>query len=284
MKLLKLTAMLLAVSLIVSVPMAKGAAFVIWDREADWTSNPDTQSPGGPTNPSPDSGNNPTYNHVWAAGEGLDGPMADRWYVQPGTPMVWDPEWAGDDEKLVWAQEDDVLPIIRWDMMVQVTSGWTRKNAPVVQWQNPMGATIAVTVTGSFALQWFGTYGAEPTVDVVVARIGSAPDDVEDLATWTVSRGDATPIEGSETGMSMLLQGLSTPAFVVEPDDMIVWSLRTRDFNQGPDTIVRAFDNVVITQVDMGEVVPEPMTVGLLLCGALGLLAKRRRNRRRATI
>jgi len=284
MKTLKLTALLLAASLICAVPVAK--AEVVWDRQADWAADPATTTVNGPGNFTPDFAKNPTYKNVWTTGSGLNDPTAsNRWYAQIGTPMVWDPSWAGGTKKL-FAQELDTAPNIRWDLMSQVTSGATRMNAPVVQWHNPTDAVIGIKVTGSIDLQWFGwdyVIGGNPTVDVVVSLIGPSHGDIQDLATWSVNRRDAEYIPGSSSGRHILLDDLDiTPAYAaVGPDDMLVWSLRTRqpDYNQGPDTIVRMLDDITITQVDMSEV-PEPLTVGLLLCGGMGMLARRRRRRR----
>jgi len=285
MKALTLTALLLAVSLAVFVPVAKGDVGATWDRQAAWGNDAATQTPGGPLNPSPDFAGNPTYGYVWATGSGLnDFNPANRWYAQIGTPMVWDPTWAGGTKKL-WAQADDIAPNIRWDLMSQVTSGWTRKNAPVVQWRNPTGSLIGVKVTGRIRVEWFGddyVVGGNPNVDIAIARI-TQTGVVHDLATWTINRRNAGWIGGASTGKFINIDDLDiTPVYAaVNPSDMIVWSFRTRDFNQGPDTAVRMLDDIVITEVEMSEV-PEPLTVGLLACGGLGMLVRRRKRHRSA--
>lgn len=282
MKALKLTALCLVVSLMMAVPVAKGDA--VWNRQTDWAADPAAESIGGPLNPSPDSAGNPAYKHVWATGTGLDDPtVVNRWYAQPGTPMVWDPSWAGGPRKL-WAVANDVAANIRSDLMTQVTTGWTGTYAPMVRWENPTGARMGIKATGTLRLEWYGSYTSDPTVDVVIARVGSMPGDIQELKSWSVNYSQAEVIQGSTSGMFFNISDLDiTPAYaIVKADDTIVWSLRSRQTAMDFSTSVRLVDtSLILTEVPESEV-PEPLTVGLLLCGGVGMLFHRRRSRRSA--
>jgi len=174
MKALKLTALVLAVSLLVSMSTAKGAA--VWNRQIDWGAP--TPGPAvAPSNPSPDGLGSLTYGHVWSEGTGLDDPdVASRWYAQPGTAMEWDPSWiVASGGKKLWAVTDNQAANIRWDLMTQVTSGHTATFAPMVQWHNPSNETMNIEAGGMMRLEWYGDHAdTDPTVDVVVARVGGA--------------------------------------------------------------------------------------------------------------
>jgi len=219
-----------------------------WDREADWNF-------GGGPNPALDGSGNPAYRYVWSTGRGLNNPVAaDRWYAKNGALMVWDPNWAG-GPKSVWAAGNDTPPNIRWDLMTCMTTGdATSTNRPMVQWQSPPGSDWAVTVTGDLSIQWFGTYTSDPLVDVVIARIGQGAGVIEELATWSVRRSDATPLPSPSTGWSLDISGIATDTIFVSPTDRIVWSLRSRVANLGGGTSVRMIDNLVVSGSPIQEI------------------------------
>jgi len=230
-------------------------AATVWNRELDWSLSQ--------ANPAPDAAGNPTYRYAWSTGTGLSNPNPpSRWYAQDGTNMVWDPKWVGGN-KSFWVASNDTLPNIRWDSMTLATGGGADSTArPQVQWSCPDDSNYAVSVTGSFTVDWFGAFASDAVVDVVIARIGMGADIIEELGTWTVRRSEGTPIPNT-TSKTLTVLDIATDTIFVSPSDRIVWSLRARSTNYGANTTIRMQDDLVVSGVPIEEVASNNDTDGL---------------------